>query len=95
MMGREELPEGQGMLFDYCKPLIIAHWMKETKIPLSIGFFDKKRRLFQIEDMYPAENQDKLPTYKSKYVAQYALEVPLGWFKKHRIEPGATFEWSE
>jgi uncharacterized protein len=92
LMGRKDLPEGTGMLFVYEKPQILYFWMKNTHIPLSIGFFDASRRLINIEDMDPPKGQE-LPVYQSQKPARYALEVPQGWFDRHGIRPGLRFEW--
>ena len=92
LMHHTSLLEGQGMLFIYLEPTTLCFAMKTTQIPLSIGFFDANRRLLQIEDM-PVANGKKQSRYLSKRPAQYALEVPLGYFERHHIEPGALFEW--
>jgi hypothetical protein len=89
LMGREELKEGTGMLFVYEKPHILAFWMKNMKIPLSIGFFDSEGRLLHVEDMEPPRNPANLPIYESRRPALYALEVPKQWFQRHQIQPGA------
>ena len=39
LMFRQELEEGCGMLFVHLEPAILSYWMKDTRIPLSIGFF--------------------------------------------------------
>lgn len=92
LMERDSLPEGQGMLFVYSEPEILCFWMKNTRIPLSIGFFDSDKRLKQIEDMNPPKTTSSpLPLYKSKQPAQYALEVPQNWFTKHKISIGDKF----
>lgn len=91
LMHREALAEGEGMLFLFTREEILSFWMKNTKIPLSIGFFDGQRRLINIEEMSP----DDLSLHYSKAPALYALEVPQGWFKRHGIKPGMNFEWTE
>ncbi len=95
LMFRKSLASGKGMLFifDYEGPL--SFWMKNTYVPLSIAFFNQKRVLLNILDMEPVQSelQVKLPSYKSQGPAQYALEVPLGWFKKHKIKPGDRFDF--
>lgn len=92
LMNRESLPEGRGMLFVYDKPGKLSFWMKNTKIPLSVGFFDEEKRLIQIEDMDPPKTNTVPPrTYTSKAPAQYALEVPQHWFQQHKIPYGAKF----
>ena len=92
LMNRDSLAEGCGMLFVYPQPERLCFWMKNTRIPLSIGFFDAEKRLQQIEDMDPPQtNGSSLRLYKSAAPAQYALEVPKHWFKKHKISLGDKF----
>lgn len=87
LMYRKELKDGDGMLFIFPDEQIRSFWMKNTFIPLSIGYFNSKKELIDIQDMEPAgsEMQTQLPTYVSKGPAKYALEVPKGWFSKHKI----------
>ena len=92
LMGRTELPSDHGMLFVYDKPDILSFWMRNTLIPLSIGFFDEDKTLIKIDDMTPPLSKScPLRLYKSPAPAQYALEVPKGWFKDHKIAPGMKF----
>jgi uncharacterized protein len=88
LMERTHLPEGQGMLFVYEKPAILSFWMKNTRIPLSIAFFDEKGVLIHTLDMKVEKGAD-FPVYYSAQPALYALEVPKGWFEKKGIERGA------
>ncbi len=87
LMYRKELKDGQGMLFIFPDEQVRSFWMKNTFIPLSIGYFNAKKELIDIQDMSPAgsEMQTHFPTYVSTGPAQYALEVPKGWFAKHKI----------
>ena len=87
LMFRKELKEGNGMLFVFPDESIRSFWMKNTFVPLSIGYFNAKNELIDIQDMQPAESemQTQFPTYVSKGPAKYALEVPKGWFVKHKI----------
>jgi len=45
LMGREVLPTGQGMLFDFGKPQIVRMWMKNTLISLDMMFIDQSGRV--------------------------------------------------
>lgn len=92
LMGRTELPEGEGMLFIYEKGQRLVFWMKDTLIPLSIAFFNEDKELFQILDMDPPAGP-QLVRYRSALPALYALEVPRGWFEKHGVDRGAKFSF--
>lgn len=95
LMHRKVLPEGTGMLFIFPDEQIRSFWMKNTFVPLSIGFFNKKKELIDVQDMTPAQSemQVNLPNYVSKGPAQYALEVPKGWFSKHGISLKQRFSF--
>lgn len=93
LMGRDALLDGHGMLFVFDRSKILSFWMKDTKIPLSIGFFDEKQRLIKTIDMDPPQNNE-FTYYWSEKPARYALEVPKGWFQRHHIEPPMPIEES-
>ena len=92
LMGRSELKEGHGMLFVYKEPQLLSFWMKNTKIPLSIAFFDEEKILLNMADMIPLRTD---LIYLSVSPALYALEVPQGWFVKHQIKPGMKFSFRD
>lgn len=92
LMFRESLPDGHGMLFVFEDERKLSFWMKNTLIPLSIGYFDKNRRLNEVHEMVPAVlGERELKTYSSRLPAMYALEMPKGWYSKHRIKSGTAF----
>ena len=96
LMYRESIPENHGMLFVYKEPQELSFWMKNTKIPLSIAFFNSAKKLTQVEEMPPPENEySPLPLYKSKVPCKYALEMPKGWFKENNISLGDKFTWQD
>jgi len=90
LMFRQKLAENDGMLFIFPTTEVRTFWMKNTFVPLSIGFFDDKMQLIDIQDMKPvkSEMETDLPLYKSAGPARYALEVPQGWFTKKKIKVG-------
>jgi len=92
LMGRKNLEEGRGMLFVYKEPEILNFWMKNTLIPLSIGFFDEKKTLIGTADMNPPRG-NSFPTTQSPKPSLYALEVPQGWFSRNKIHSGAKFSF--
>jgi uncharacterized protein len=98
LMLRTKLKDGEGMLFVFPHEEILSFWMKNTLIPLSIGFFDKKKNLIEVLDMDPVigpVRDEQLPRYQSSHPAMYALEVPKGWFAKKKIAPPAHFSLSK
>lgn len=90
LMYRTTLSDSHGMLFIFEREQTLSFWMKNTYISLSIGFFDSKRVLVDIQDMEATPKNSRKPpaSYTSKKPAQYALEVNKGWFKKNGIKPG-------
>ncbi len=94
LMNRTSLAEGQGMMFVFSNSEIRSFWMKNTFIDLSIGYFDKDKVLFQVLDMKATTLlQKNFPSYVSRSPAQFALEVPKGWFNKHGVKIGDKFNW--
>ncbi len=84
LMFREKLGKNEGMLFVYEREEILAFWMKNTRIPLSIAFIAKDGKIVDIQDMEPFD----LRSHVSARPAQYALEVNQGWFEKNGIGVG-------
>ena len=91
LMFREQMSDSAGMLFVYEAEGRHAMWMKNTLIPLSVAFIDKKGRIINIEDMQP-QTED---AHAAQGPAAYALEVNQGWFKKRGIKPGDRIEGLE
>lgn len=94
LMYRNQLRDDEGMLFVFPSETQLSFWMKNTNIPLSIGFFNSKKKLFQILPMDPANPMELQPkTYISAKPAQYALEVPIGWFDRHKVKLGDELKY--
>ena len=88
-------PKSLGMLFIFQREEILSFWMRDTYIPLSIGFFDRDKKLINIENMAAqtlAAKEQNLISYRSKGPGLYALEVNQGWFKDNKVEPKMTFK---
>jgi uncharacterized membrane protein (UPF0127 family) len=90
LMFRQSVPEGTGMFFVFDQERTLSFWMKNTFVPLSIAFIDSGFVIVDIQDMEPVKSvmQTALPSYSSRKPARYALEVPKGWFAKHKITVG-------
>ena len=89
LMCRETMPENNGMIFIFDTERTLSFWMKNTKIPLSIGYIDKNKSLVDIFDMQPMDEK----SISSTKPVLYALETNQGWFKKNNIKPGCKFDF--
>ena len=94
LMLRKSLPENAGMLFVFEEDARWGFWMKNTLIPLSIGFIDKNWRLIEIKDMRVPDDPERgpFPIYEPSEPYRYALEVNQGFFERKGITTGARLE---
>lgn len=88
LMHRDKMAAQHGMLFIFDDNQPYCMWMKNTLIPLSVAFADESGQILNIEDMQP---QTENP-HCAVGAARYALEMNLGWFAEHKIQPGAKIE---
>lgn len=83
-----------GMFFVFPEPAVLTFWMKDTKIPLEILFFDAAGDFVNALTMQPCV-ADPCDTYKSAALSQYALEVNPGFRQEHGIGVGWKLDLSE
>jgi uncharacterized membrane protein (UPF0127 family) len=84
---KRPLAANEGMLFVYDPPRDVEIWMKDTYIPLAIGFFGTDSRLIQTYDM-PVEADPSNParTYPSGGPSSAVLEAaPATSFKSGNV----------
>ncbi len=67
----------------------MSFWMKNTLIPLDIGYIDAAGRLTEVVRMYPKDLSAKRS--QSDQI-QFALEMNQGWYSNNGVLPGAQFE---
>jgi len=94
MMFVEKWSKYQGMLFIFDKAQTRSFWMRNTLLPLSLGFYDAQKRLIETFDLTPPISLAQVTVDKavSSEPAKYVLEVPQGWFKKHEITKGSILK---
>jgi uncharacterized protein len=91
LMFREAMDENHGMLFIHDNQQPLAYWMKNTKIPLDILYFDKDRHLVSQQlDVPPCSLGDGCPPYPSRASALYVLELNAGQAAKLGLKDGAA-----
>lgn len=88
LMFREELGADAGMLFVYAAPEPQAFWMKNTRIPLDILFFDDAGRYLGAQLNVPTCRGDPCPTYPGPAPARYVLELNAGRSEALGLELG-------
>jgi len=89
LMERRDLGDDEGMLFVYARPDQMSFWMRNTPLPLDIGFFDSEGVLREVYALHPF---DERPIRSRSLRLQFALEVNRGWFKAHGLAPGAQLD---
>ncbi len=92
LMARLELAPDSGMLFVYLKPQRMSFWMRNTPLPLDIGFFGSDGRLREIYQLHPF---DETPVSTRGNKLQFALEMNQGWFKANDIRPGDQLDLAQ
>lgn len=85
LMFRTEMPQQEGMLFEFTAPSQQCFWMKNTLIPLTAAFVDDDGTIVNLKDMQP---QTTVSHCSAKPV-RFVLEVNQGWFAKRGLKAGA------
>lgn len=89
LMFRDALSPGHGMLFLFQRPKQQSFWMKNTRLPLDIGYLDASGRLLEIHQLFP---YDETPVASRSPQILMALETNRGWYDKNGIKPGARLD---
>jgi uncharacterized protein len=96
LMFRDELAADRGMLFIHVVEEPQAYWMRNTKIPLDIFYFDSQRKLVSVQKNVPACSADtRCPPYPSEGAALYVLELNAGLADQLGVQRGDVVEFSE
>jgi uncharacterized protein len=85
LMYRKELPQGQGMLFDFQRDQPVAFWMHNTYISLDMIFIRGDGRIARIAENAKPESDDLIP---SGTPVRAVLEVIAGTARQLGIKAG-------
>lgn len=89
LMFRDSMADDHGMLFIHDEEAPQAYWMKNTRIPLDILYFDNQRKLVsQQRNVPPCSLGDACPAYPSEAPARYVLELNAGQADKLGLQNG-------
>lgn len=89
LMHRSSLGPEQGMVFLYRRPQPMSFWMRNTFLPLDIGFFTPDGTLREVYRMYPRDENSVVARRRD---LQFALETNQGWFSRHGLRPGVVLD---
>jgi uncharacterized membrane protein (UPF0127 family) len=88
LMFRDHLDDTHGMLFIFPGEEPQSFWMKNTRIPLDILYFDAELKLVSMQqDVQPCKVR-QCPGYPSEGPAQYVLELNAGTAKRLGVAKG-------
>jgi len=87
LMFRRELPDMQGMLFDFHREQPTSFWMKNTYIPLDMIFIRGDGRIQRIEENTVPLSEALVPA-NGPVTARAVLEVIAGTARKLGLAPG-------
>lgn len=85
LMFRKEMGADEGMVFVFDRPQQMSFWMRNTPLPLDIGYFDPEGVLKEIYPLYP---HDERPVPSLGRGLQFALEMNQGWYRRNGVKPG-------
>ncbi len=94
LMFRDSMPADEGMLFIFPNEAPRSFWMKNTRIPLDIMYFDKELRMVSVSADTPPCRVSRCPSYPSVGPAMYVLELNAGKAAGLGVGPGATLKLS-
>jgi uncharacterized membrane protein (UPF0127 family) len=84
LMHRKEMPQHEGMLFEFEEPGVQCFWMKNTLLPLTAAFVDDAGVIVNLADMQPLDER----SHCSSKPVRFVLEMNQGWFAKKNIKAG-------
>ncbi len=84
LMFRQEMPQGEGMLFVFEEATPQCFWMKNTLLPLTAAFITDDGTIVNLANMKPQTTD----SHCSAKPVRYVLEMNLGWVEKKGLKAG-------
>ncbi len=95
LMFRDQMAETHGMLFAFDRQEPQAFWMRNTRIPLDIIYFDEALRLVSVAVGAPPCTTKACPSYPSKGPARFVLELNAGHAQRLGLQRGDVLTLSD
>jgi uncharacterized membrane protein (UPF0127 family) len=86
LMQRDAMDKNNGMLFLFPSAGPRSFWMRNTRIPLDLAYFDDSGQLLEIHPLYPYD-ETSVPSRSQRVLI--VVETNRGWFAQNNIRPGA------
>ena len=88
LMFRDSMANDHGMLFIFPSAATRNFWMKNTRIPLDIFYFDENLKLVNVAQNAKPCHTPECPVYASAGPARYVLELNAGKAVELAVKPG-------
>ncbi len=88
LMYRRALADDHGMWFIFEREQRLSFWMKNTRIPLDMLFFNERLELVTLHENVPPCRRSRCPSYASTRPARYVLEINAGLSRRLGIREG-------
>ena len=88
LMFRDSMADDHGMLFLFPSAATRSFWMKNTRIPLDIFYFDENLKLVSVAQNASPCRMERCPVYPSAGPARYVLELNAGKALELDARPG-------
>jgi hypothetical protein len=92
LMFRDQMPDDHGMLFLFPGEAMRSFWMKNTRIPLDIFYFDQELKLVSVSQNTKPCRTQRCPGYPSTGPAKYVLELNAGKAAELGVKTGDILE---
>ena len=92
LMFRDSMPQDHGMLFIFPGETRRSFWMKNTRMPLDIFYFDSNLALVSVSENTPPCRTRQCPAYPSDGPAKYVLELNAGKAAELGVKSGDVLE---
>jgi uncharacterized membrane protein (UPF0127 family) len=86
MMYRTNMPENEAMIFVFPDATPRSFYMRNCFVPLSAAYIAPDGTILEIIQMQP-HDEKSIPSQSSN--VQFVLEVPQGWFERHKVKAGS------
>ncbi|MGB0259152.1 MAG: DUF192 domain-containing protein [Coraliomargarita sp.] len=91
LMYRDSLAPDHGMLFVFDDIAQRGFWMRNTRIPLDLAYFDASGTLLELHKLYP---YDEVSVKSRSQEIVIVIEMNRGWFERNQLSLGAKLDMS-